>query len=163
MTPIHQGALHRARHLGPVLLASAIACSSGENAGGADTPQAATPSAAAPAAPAGPLAEASITPQLVALGDSVFHGQAAGGICFTCHMQKGQGGALAPNLADAQWINGDGSLDFIQNVVRNGVPQPKQYPAPMPAFGQSLSEEQLRAVTAYVYSLSHPGVGAASS
>src|SRR5690606_16000945 len=68
-------------------LAAALGCGGGgDSAGSADT----TGTTAAPAspAPAGPLTEADITPQLVALGDSIFKGQAAGGICFTCHGQN---------------------------------------------------------------------------
>jgi mono/diheme cytochrome c family protein len=49
-------------------------------------------------------------------------------------------------------------MQGIEGVVRNGVPQPKQFPAPMPAMGGApLSDEQVRAVAAYVYSISHGG------
>lgn len=93
--------------------------------------------------------------QLVALGDSIYHGQVAGGICYTCHGPDAKGTALAPDLTDQQWLNGDGNLEFITNVVRNGVQQPKQFPSPMPAFGGTLNDQQVRAVAAYVYSLSN--------
>ena len=93
--------------------------------------------------------------QFVALGDSIYHGQAAGGICYTCHGPDANGTALAPDLTDQQWLNGDGNLEFITNVVRNGVQQPKQFPGPMPAFGGTLNDQQVRAVAAYVYSLSN--------
>lgn len=156
----------RTCRLGVTVFAGALACSSGESARDTDTPQAAggQPRTPPPAAtPAGPLTESSITPQMVAVGDSIYHGQAAGGICFTCHGPGAKGTPTAPDLTDQQWINGDGTLDFIANTVRNGVPQPKQFPVPMPAFGQSFTEEQIRAVAAYVYALSHPNVGAAGS
>ena len=81
--------------------------------------------------------------QLVALGDSIFEGQAAGGICYTCHGPDAKGTQLAPDLTDQQWLNGDGSVEFIANVVRNGVLQPKQFPAPMPPFGATLNDQQL--------------------
>ena len=159
------------RVVATVTVADAAACAGGDEGATADTPQAAagggapaTPPAAPPtAAPSGPLAEGSITPQMVALGDSIFKGQAAGGICFTCHLPEAQGGPTGPNLTDEEWLNADGSLESIANVIRNGVPQPKQFPAPMPAFGQSFSEEQIRALAAYVYSRSHPNVGGAGS
>lgn len=138
-----------------VAVAVAAACAGGDEGATVDTPQ--TP-AAPPAAPAGPLTEGSITPQEVALGDSIFKGQTAGGICFTCHGPQGEGGPTGPNLADAEWLNGDGSVEFIANTIRTGVPQPKQFPASMPAFGQSFNEEQVRALAAYVSSLSHPNV-----
>ncbi|MGH7510492.1 MAG: c-type cytochrome [Gemmatimonadales bacterium] len=134
------------------LAATIAACGGGEVRRAADTTQApATPSAAAPATPrAG-------SPGPVALGDSIFHGQAAGGTCFTCHGQDGKGTQLAPDLTDQQWLNGDGSLQFMINTVTNGVPKPKQYPAPMlPMGGVTLTPEQVRAVATYEYSLSHP-------
>jgi mono/diheme cytochrome c family protein len=102
----------------------------------------------------------SITPAMVALGDSIFHGQTAGGTCFTCHGQDAKGTTLAPNLSDKTWIDGDGTYNYIVHRVTVGVPQPKQYPAPMPPKGgASLSDDQVRAVASYVYSLSHPEVG----
>lgn len=93
---------------------------------------------------------------LVALGDSIFHGQAAAGICYTCHGPDAKGTQLGPNLTDAEWLNGDGSQEFIVRTVTNGVPTPKKYPGMMPPMGQTLTPDQVRAVAAYVYSLSRP-------
>jgi mono/diheme cytochrome c family protein len=136
-----------------------VACGGGDrgNKGATGAPEGGAP--AAPAAPSGPLTEADITPQMVALGDSIFHGRAAGGICFTCHGQNAEGTPLAPNLTDQQWINIDGSLASISQTVHQGVPQPKQHTSPMPGFAGVLTEDQIRAVASYVYSLSHPNVG----
>jgi len=107
-----------------------------------------------PAAAAG--AGGAQSPQQVALGDSIFHGQVAGGTCTACHGQDAKGTAIAPDLTDQQWLNGDGSYAFIVKTVTTGVPQPKQHPAPMPPKGgATLSDEQVKAVAAYVYSLSH--------
>lgn len=104
--------------------------------------------------------ESSITPAMIALGDSIFHGQAAGGTCFTCHGQNAKGTTLAPDLTDKTWIDGDGTYNYIVQRVTTGVPQPKQHPAPMPPMGgASLSQSQIRSVASYVYSLSHPEVG----
>jgi len=99
-----------------------------------------------------------ISASLVALGDSIFHGKAAGGACLMCHGADAKGTpGLAPNLADAKWLNGDGTLAFIINTVQKGVANPKEGPAPMPPMGGSqLTPEQVRAVAAYVYSLTHP-------
>jgi mono/diheme cytochrome c family protein len=106
------------------------------------------------AAPAGGGGQNS--PQQIALGDSIFHGQVAGGTCTACHGQDAKGTAVAPNLTDTEWLNGDGSYQFIVSTVTTGVPQPKQHPAPMPPKGgATLSDEQVKAVAAYVYSLSH--------
>lgn len=79
-------------------------------------------------------------------------------ICFTCHGMDGSGTALAPSLRDQDWINSDGSFEGIVEVVRTGVAQPRQYPAPMPPMGGAqLTEDQIRNVSAYVYAISHGG------
>jgi mono/diheme cytochrome c family protein len=96
------------------------------------------------------------TPQQIALGDSIFHGQVAGGTCTACHGQDAKGTAVAPDLTDSKWINGDGSYQFIVNTITNGVPKPKEHPAPMPPMGgATLTDDQVKAVAAYEYSLSH--------
>ena len=78
------------------------------------------------------------------------------GNCFTCHGQNGTGGPLAPALNDSEWLNIDGSFASIQQVVKAGVPQPKQHPAPMPPMGGAqLTDAQVKQVAAYVYSISH--------
>ena len=121
-------------------------------------PPAAQETAPAPQAERAPVAPSGgkVTPELVALGDKIFRGQEAGGTCATCHGQDAKGTPLAPDLTDSQWLNGDGSLEFIVKAVTSGVPKPKQHPAPMPPMGgASLTPEQVRAVAAYVYSLSH--------
>lgn len=92
----------------------------------------------------------------IAEGDKIFHGQEAGGTCTACHGQDAKGTAMAPDLTDNTWIHGDGSLSFIEHTVTTGVPQPKSHPAPMPPMGgASLNPDQIKAVAAYVYSLSH--------
>ena len=148
--------------LATVLLCSLLvaACGGGEGSAGGDTSMAQTPAGSAGGAAgaggtAGGGADTAATPQLVALGDSIFHGRAAGGICFTCHGPDAKGTALAPDLTDATWINIDGSRAAIANIVRTGVLQPKQHPGPMPPFA-GFTDRQLQAVAAYVYSLSHP-------
>lgn len=109
---------------------------------------------AAAAAPSG--AGGGGTPQQIALGDSIFHGQVGGGTCSACHGQDAKGTAVAPDLTDNQWLNGDGSYQFIVNTITNGVPKPKQHPAPMPPKGGApLTDDQVKAVAAYEYSLSH--------
>jgi mono/diheme cytochrome c family protein len=91
---------------------------------------------------------------LVALGDSVFHGQVGGGTCYVCHGQDGKGSGVGPNLTDAEWLNTDGTLAGITKTVQSGVPTPKKAPAPMPPMGgASLSPDQVKAVAAYVHTL----------
>lgn len=110
-----------------------------------------------PPANAGGAGGATGQTAMIALGDSIFKGQAAGGICYTCHGMDAKGTALAPDLTDATWINTDGSMEGIVGIITNGVAQPKQHPAPMPPMGGAqLTQDQVRATAAYVYSLSHP-------
>ena len=93
--------------------------------------------------------------QWIAQGDSIFNGL-TGGICYTCHGMKGVGTQLAPNLADAQWLHGDGGRPFLVRIITSGVPAPQQYPSMMPPFGGTpLTPEQVQGVAAYVYSPSH--------
>jgi mono/diheme cytochrome c family protein len=100
------------------------------------------------------------SPQQIALGDSIFHGQAGGGTCYACHGQDGKGSGVGPNLTDKEWLNTDGSLEGIVKTVKSGVPQPKKAPAPMPPMGgAALDDAQVQAVAAYVHSLSQGGGG----
>jgi mono/diheme cytochrome c family protein len=103
----------------------------------------------------GDRAADSITPKMVALGDSVFHGRVGNGLCFTCHGPEARGSALAPDLTAGKWLNTDGSYSGIVTLIRSGVPTPKSHPNPMPpSGGGNLSELALRAVAAYVYQVS---------
>jgi mono/diheme cytochrome c family protein len=86
-------------------------------------------------------------------GKKIFTGK---GNCYTCHNTDGKGTPLAPDLTDTTWINIDGSWAAIEGLVKTGVPKPKEHPAPMPAMGgASLNADELKAVAAYVWSLSH--------
>ena len=157
--------------------AMVLAACGGGGAKNADTtsaasgaPPAAAPAAAAPAAgaaaagaagalpdPAPGAPPAGATAASLALGDSIFHGQAAGGLCFTCHGADGKGGPLAPPLvAPKKWLTGDGSYNFIVQRVTQGMPnQQAPYPGPMlPKGGAQLTDAQISAVAAYVYSIS---------
>ena len=97
------------------------------------------------------------TPALVALGGQVFHGQAGGAACTGCHGTDGSGTPLGPSLTDKTYNWSDGSWAGIQKVVQDGVPQPKNYRGPMPPLGGAqLTPEQVKAVAAYVWGLSHP-------
>jgi mono/diheme cytochrome c family protein len=91
---------------------------------------------------------------LVDQGRLIFGGA---GNCFACHGSSATGTPLAPDLTDARWLNIDGSYASIIPLVRAGVAHPKQYSAPMPPMGGAqLSNDQVCAVAAYVYSLHRP-------
>jgi mono/diheme cytochrome c family protein len=98
-------------------------------------------------------APAAVTPALIAQGDSIFHSK---GNCYACHGANAQG-AVGPNLTDAEWIHSDGSYDAIVKQVTTGVPQNESKSGIMmpPKGGSSITDDEVKAVAAYVYSLSH--------
>jgi mono/diheme cytochrome c family protein len=126
-------------------LLTASACrSSGAGAG--------TGTAAKPATPA------EVTPARVALGDSLFNN----GGCMRCHGAKGVGAQNGPALNDAMWDQlTTGSYDEIRGLIVSGVPKEKikvtTRPNAMGARGgrMNLNDEQISAVAAYVWTLSH--------
>jgi mono/diheme cytochrome c family protein len=106
----------------------------------------------APAPASGPAA-AAVSPELVAQGDKIFHGA---GNCYACHGSNAQG-LVGPNLTDAEWIHSKGTLEDIQAQVIHGVPKEESksgIPMP-PRGGGTISDDEVKAVAAYVYSLSH--------
>jgi mono/diheme cytochrome c family protein len=98
-------------------------------------------------------APAAVTPAAIAKGDSIYH---KSGLCYACHGTNAQG-AVGPNLTDAEWLHSDGSYDGIVATVTSGVPAEKARKgvAMPPKGGSSISDEEVKAVAAYVYSLSH--------
>jgi mono/diheme cytochrome c family protein len=157
----------------PVLLVTvAGACANKDEA--ANTAADTTTTAVAPApatAPAGDTAApapatgavaanlpAGVTPAMVQEGQQIF---TTNGNCYTCHGPNAEGTALAPSLTDAEWLwvtPGPNEYADLQQRIREGVPQPKAHPAPMPPMGGvTLTDDQLKAVAAYVYSLTNKG------
>lgn len=101
---------------------------------------------------------AEATPAAIALGDSLFN---TGG-CKNCHGEKGVGATNAPALNDAEWVQlKSGSFDEIVGIIVSGVPvekiTDKSRTRAMGARGgrMNLTDDQIKAVAAYVYSLSH--------
>ncbi len=102
-----------------------------------------------------PLAPGSTRAQL-ALGERVFHGEAAGGTCAGCHASDGKGSEVGPDLTSGQWLWGDGSVKAIAATVRSGVTKPKGTSGAMPPLGgAALSAGDVDAVAAYVWALGH--------
>ena len=100
-----------------------------------------------------------VTPELVEKGRGIFGKE---GFCFTCHDYDGTGGAGA-NLADSEWWHSDGSYEGIVATITRGVPADKARggaaSAMLPKGGTSMTEEQVRAVAAFVWSLQLPEEG----
>jgi mono/diheme cytochrome c family protein len=96
------------------------------------------------------------TPAQVVLGDRVFHGRVGGAPCAGCHGSDAKGSPLGPDLTSSHWLWGDGSLASITKIITDGAPHPKQYPGVMPPMGGAqLSPDEVSAVAAYVWALSH--------
>jgi mono/diheme cytochrome c family protein len=112
--------------------------------------------AALPAALQGqtpPALPQGVTQAMVDQGRTIFAGP---GNCFACHGPNGAGTPIAPKLDDATWLNIDGSYPAIVDLVTKGVPTPKQSMVPMaPKGGTTINDEQVKAVAAYVWRLSH--------
>ena len=96
------------------------------------------------------------TREMVALGDRIYHGQVGGATCTGCHGPTGAGTPLGPDLTDTKWLWSDGSFAGIAKTITSGVSQPKEYRSPMPPMGGAqLTPDQVSAVAAYVWGLSH--------
>ena len=145
--------------------------------GGADAAAAKPTPCPSPASPAGAITEApagppegtnpdagkatpplpkGVTREMVALGNRVYHGQVGDAACAGCHGENGQGSSLGPDLLGKKWLWSDGSFAGIRKTITEGVPKPKQYRGVMPPMGGAeLTPDQVSALAAYVWTLSH--------
>lgn len=97
------------------------------------------------------LGASALPAQQNTLGKSIFENK---GNCYTCHGKNAGGTPLAPNLQDDEWLNVDGSVEQIKQLVKSGVPRPKRYPGAMPAMGGAkLKDAEIDAVASYVAGL----------
>jgi cytochrome c oxidase cbb3-type subunit 3 len=85
--------------------------------------------------------------------------QLFGDNCAACHGRDGRGRANFPDLTDDDWLWG-GEPAQIEQTMRVGVntAHPESRQGQMPAFGrdQMLGAAEVKAVAAYVYSLTNP-------
>ena len=98
---------------------------------------------------------AGVTPAMIAKGKTVF---TSTGLCFACHGMDAKG-MVGPSLVDPTWIHGKGTYPEIVKIVTTGIPvaETKLGKGAMPPKGGSqISEDDVKAVAAYVWSLSHP-------
>jgi len=94
------------------------------------------------------------TGQEVALGERIFHGEAANGTCSGCHGSDAGGTSVGPSLSNGIWVWGDGSLPAITKTIETGVPRPRNYTGVMPPEGGAdLSDQDVAAVAAYVWAV----------
>jgi mono/diheme cytochrome c family protein len=94
----------------------------------------------------------------IARGDSLFHASS----CVVCHGRTAKGTSHGPDLTSGHFVQIDGGYDDIVKIITTGVAEKDitdpSFPEPMPARGGGthlLTDEQIRALAAYVYSLSH--------
>jgi glucose/arabinose dehydrogenase/mono/diheme cytochrome c family protein len=96
------------------------------------------------------------TKDQVLLGKKIFLGEVAGATCAGCHGADAVGTPVGPSLSSGTWLWGDGSLASITKTIAEGVPEPKSHPGAMPPMGgTTLSDTELQAVAAYVWSVGH--------
>jgi glucose/arabinose dehydrogenase/mono/diheme cytochrome c family protein len=94
--------------------------------------------------------------EMLELGQRIYRGEVGGAACTGCHGEAGEGSPLGPPLTGKKWLWSDGSFDGIKKTITEGVSQPKQYRSPMPPMGGAqLTSDQVSAVAAYVWGLSH--------
>jgi mono/diheme cytochrome c family protein len=90
-----------------------------------------------------------VTPELAETGRALFLP------CAVCHGLDGRGNQLGPSLRDTEWTHITGSLEEIERLIREGVPEPRDYPVPMaPMGGGDFDPQELHAVAAYVFAIS---------
>lgn len=97
-----------------------------------------------------------VTPEMLKEGKTLFGGA---GICAACHGADAKGmPGLGANLTDNKWLHSDGSYDAIVKQIMTGVSasQSTAGAAMPPKGGSALTDAQVKAVAAYVWSLSHP-------
>jgi glucose/arabinose dehydrogenase len=100
---------------------------------------------------------AGATAEQVALGERIFHGEAADGTCAGCHGSDANGSPQGPSLVSGKWLDTDGTFVGLRHTITDGVPKPKNSSPPMPPRGGApLTDADVTAVTAYVWAISHP-------
>lgn len=96
-----------------------------------------------------------VTPQMVTEGEKLFKGP---GLCTACHGTDAKGlPNLGPDLTDKQWLHSKGTYQEIVKQILDGVPANKSTTGLImpPKGGAALSDEQVKAIAAYVWKLSH--------
>lgn len=95
---------------------------------------------------------AGVTPKMVQDGKSLYLGA---GLCMACHGMEAKGG-IGPDLTAGAWLHGKGSYQELVARITAGVPLEESKSGQMmpPGGGGALNPAQVRAVAAYVWSVS---------
>jgi mono/diheme cytochrome c family protein len=90
------------------------------------------------------------------MGDSIFNT----GACQRCHGLKAVGAQNGPSLVAGPWLHSTGKFEEIAAVITTGVArtalndQTRRFPMNPRGGPMNLSDDQVNAVAAYVYSIS---------
>lgn len=87
-----------------------------------------------------------VTREQLALGDRVFHGEAANGQCSSCHGIDGAGGPRGTDLKAGNFNWSDGSVSGIKSVMLHNM-------AIQPGMDGNLKQADIDAVAAYVWAI----------
>jgi cytochrome c5 len=117
------------------------------------TATSATTSAPSNAMPSG------VNAAMIAMGDSIYHARG----CRNCHGMDAKGARNGPDLTSGHFMHVNGSYSVFVRNITTGVPadsiKDKSHTIAMPPRGGGrpapLTDEQINAVAAYVWSLSH--------
>jgi mono/diheme cytochrome c family protein len=95
-----------------------------------------------------------VTQAMITQGKEIY---SKSGLCYACHGPEGKG-LVGPNLTDDVWLHSKGSFDEIVHQITVGVTKEESKTGvPMPPKGGSaITDEEIRAVAAYTWKLSHP-------
>lgn len=101
---------------------------------------------------------AGVTTAMIAEGDSLFHSSG----CVRCHGADAKGAQNGPNLTGPTFLHVNGTYPDFVRLITSGVPADSikdsshRFPMRPRGGGQHpLTDDQVKAVAAYVYSLSH--------
>ena len=95
-----------------------------------------------------------VTPTMIERGYEIYHGE---GMCINCHGPHAAG-MLGPKLADSEWWHAKGAyLSIVRSILLGTSEEESVSGNEMPARGGAdITDAQVFAVSAYVWSLSHP-------
>lgn len=94
-----------------------------------------------------------VTQDMIQKGNEIFH---KNGLCYACHGPEAKG-LVGPDLTDDVWLHSKGSYEEIVAQVMKGVPKEESKSGIVmpPKGGSSIGDDDVKAVAAYVWSLSH--------
>jgi len=108
------------------------------------------------AAQSGPSLAEGTTAAMVDQGRKLFHGA---GLCLACHGADAKGN-IGPNLTDGTWLHEQAlTFDGLVALITKGVPLEDAITGQLmpPKGGSAMKPEEVRAVSAYVWTLSRGG------